>query len=114
MGMNQDKLRYFSSSLMSILEPLDPVLIYFYQVDVEGQWRFICGVRGNEWGPVSLHTDDDFKGAGILWGGSQTFVRSVVDSWEIPKIIIENKDYHWDEYSNRIIQFIGENINKSN
>lgn len=27
-------------------------------------------------------------------------------SWEIPKLIIENKDYLWDEYSNRIIQFI--------
>ncbi|MHA7965369.1 P-loop NTPase family protein [Paenibacillus sp. CAU 1782] len=110
MGMNHDKLRYLTRSLMSILEPLVPVLIYFYQVDVEGQWRFICGVRGNEWGPVSMHTDDDFKEAGMLWGGSQSFVRPIIDSWEIPKIIIENKDYHWDEYSNRIIQFIREHI----
>lgn len=70
----------------------------------------ISGVRGNEWGPVSLHTDDDFREAGILWGGSQSFVRSLVDSWEIPNIIIENKDYNWDEYSDRIIQFISENI----
>ncbi|WP_040949312.1 hypothetical protein [Gorillibacterium massiliense] len=110
MGMNHDKLLHLSSSLMGILEPLEPLLIYFYQVDVEGQWRFICGVRGNEWGPVSLHTDDDFREAGILWGGSQSFVRSIIDSWEVPKIIIENKDYHWDEYSNRIIQFVRNSI----
>ncbi|MNN89235.1 hypothetical protein D3C81_2070190 [compost metagenome] len=57
-----------------------------------------------------MHTDDDFREAGILWGGSQAFVRSIVDSWEIPKLIIENKDYLWDEYSNRIIQFIHESI----
>lgn len=110
MGMSHDKLLHLSSSLQGILAPLEPILIYFYQINVEGQWRFICSVRGNEWGPVSMHTDDDFREAGLLWGGSQAFVRSIVDSWEIPKLIIENKDYLWDEYSNRIIQFIGESI----
>jgi hypothetical protein len=110
MGMNRDKLLQLSSSLQSILEPLEPVLIYFYQVDVEGQWRFICSVRGNEWGPVSFQTDDDFREAGIVWGGSQAFVRSIVDGWEIPKLIIENKDYLWEEYLNRIIQFISKNV----
>lgn len=110
MGMNHDQLCNLSLNLMSILAPLEPVLIYFYQVDVEGHWRFICGIRGNEWGPVSLHTNEDFKQAGMLWSGSQAFVRSMVDSWDIPKMIIENKDYLWDKYSNGIVGFIRENI----
>lgn len=110
MGMNRDKLLHFSSTLQGILTPLEPVLIYFYQVNVEGQWRFICSMRGNEWGPVSLHTDDDFREVGNLWSGSQAFVRTIVDSWDIPKIIIENKDYLWLEYSNRITNFIFESI----
>ncbi|CAG7644342.1 hypothetical protein ACFQI7_09620 [Paenibacillus allorhizosphaerae] len=110
MGMNRAKLLQFASTLQRIVAPLQPVLIYFYQVHVEGQWRFICSVRGNVWGPVSLHTDDDFREAGTLWSGSQAFVRAIVDSWDIPKLIIENKDYVWDEYSKRITDFIFEHI----
>lgn len=110
MGMSHDQLRRLSRSLMSILEPLGPVLIYYYQIDVEGHWRFICGVRGNEWGSVSLHTDEDFKEAGNLWGSSQAFVRSMIDSWAVPKLVIENKDYCWDDYSDRIIRFLDEHI----
>lgn len=113
MGMNADKLRNFTRSLQEIIAPLNPVLIYFYQVNVEGQWRFICKVRGNEWGSVSLHTDDDFKEAGALWSGSQAFVREIVDYWDIPKLIIENKDYKWDEYAKLVTSFISDNLKES-
>jgi hypothetical protein len=49
MGMNREKLLYFANSLQETLAPLSPMLVYFYHLDVEGQWRFICGVRGNVW-----------------------------------------------------------------
>jgi energy-coupling factor transporter ATP-binding protein EcfA2 len=110
MGMDNDKLLDLSTALKRILSPLDPVLIYFYQLDVEAQWRFICSVRGNEWGPVSLHTDEDFQEAAALWGGSQAFNRTVVESWDIPKLIIENKEYLWAEYTERVIGFIEEQL----
>ncbi|MCG7386728.1 hypothetical protein [Paenibacillus sp. ACRRY] len=113
MGMNSDKLRHFAVSLAKILAPLNPVLIYFYQMDVEAHWRFICSVRGNEWGPVSLHTDDDFREAGELWSSSQTFVRTTIDAWDIPKLVIENRDYRWDEYSNDITAFVEANVRDS-
>lgn len=112
MGMSPERLRYLTSSLMHILEPLNPAIIYFYQVDVEGQWRHICKIRGNEWGPVSMHTDEDFREAGQLWGDSQKFVRSMIDQWDIPKLIIENKDYLWDEYTSRMVQFVEERIRR--
>jgi hypothetical protein len=106
MGMNEVKLLDLCSTLQTILEPLRPILIYYYQTNVEGQWRFICGVRGNEWGPVSLHTDEDFKEAAEVWGKSQTFVRAIVDKWDISKLIIENSEYLWDEYNDRIVKFL--------
>jgi nucleoside-triphosphatase THEP1 len=108
MGMDVGKLRDLASGLARILEPLRPVLIYYYHLDTEAHWRFICGVRGNEWGPVSLRTDEEFRQAGELWGGSQSFVRSFVDAWDIPKLVIENRDYRWDEYTRRIMPFIDE------
>jgi len=106
MGMDKSKLHSFSSSVQQLLEPLRPSLIYYYQVDVEKQWRHICSIRGNEWGPVSLHTDEDFKQAGEVWTASQNFVRAIVDTWEIPKLIIENNDYLWNEYNQRISDFV--------
>lgn len=110
MGMDHDKLVDLTSALQGIISGLHPVLIYFYQLDVEAQWRFICSVRGNEWGPVSLHTDEDFKEAAALWGASQAFVRTAVDAWDISKLIIENKEYLWAEYTDRVIGFIEEQI----
>nr|WP_279588838.1 hypothetical protein [Paenibacillus castaneae] len=116
MGMSHPKLLELCSRLQTILEPLNPILIYYYHMDVEGQWRFICSVRGNDWGPVSLHSDEDFKQAGEVWDKSQTFVRAVVDQWNIPKLIIENNDYHWDDYNQRINHFVDDcvRINKNN
>lgn len=108
MGLPLPKLVMLTTSLQEILAGLNPVLIYFYQLDVEAQWRFICSVRGNEWGPVSLHTDEDFREAAALWGGSQAFVRSVVDVWDIPKLVIENKDHRWAEYTERVGRFVEE------
>ncbi|GIP38431.1 hypothetical protein J31TS4_17110 [Paenibacillus sp. J31TS4] len=105
-GMNKDKLRGFAHSLQDILSPLHPSLIYYYQIDPEAQWRFICSVRGMEWGPVSFKTDEDFREAGLLWRGSQAFVRGLVDDWDIPKLVIENADYLWAEYWQRIEQFV--------
>lgn len=110
-GMNRDKLRVFANSLLEILSPLQPALVYYYQVDPEAQWRYICNIRGNEWGPVSFKTDDDFREAGMLWGGSQAFVRSIVDALNIPKLIIENSEYLWQEYMDQIENFVRRQTN---
>lgn len=106
LGMNERKLNHLCDQLFEILSPLEPSMIYFYQVDIEGQWRYICNIRGNVWGQVSLFTDEQFQEAGRVWSGSQKFVREYIDQLVLPKLIIENADYHWDEYSLRIIHFI--------
>ncbi|RAP74651.1 hypothetical protein [Paenibacillus montanisoli] len=106
MGMPHDKLLRLCMQLQETVLPLNPALIYYYHHDVEGQWRHICGIRGNEWGPVSLHTDEDFKHAGEVWERSQAFVRAAIDFWDIPKLIIENRDYLWQEYDSRIDAFV--------
>lgn len=109
-GMNITQLQNFTKSLQRLLMPLNPHLIYYHHADVERQWRFICGVRGNEWGPVSFQSDEDFVQAGVLWSESQAFVRGVVDAWPIPKLIIENMDYTWAEYDTRIDDFVTETL----
>ncbi|MDQ0913875.1 hypothetical protein [Paenibacillus sp. V4I5] len=109
-GMNLAQLQSFTESLQQVLIPLNPHLIYYYHADVEKQWRFICGVRGNEWGQVSFQSDEDFVQVGKVWSASQAFVRTAVDAWMIPKLIIENKDYAWAEYDSRIDGFVSESL----
>ncbi|MBM7563877.1 hypothetical protein [Paenibacillus sacheonensis] len=103
--MNLDQLRGLSDALQLLLAPLNPSLIYYYHTDVEGQWRFICSVLGNERGPVSFRSDADFVEAGEAWSRSQAFVRTIVDEWAIPKLVIENTDYLWADYDARIDAF---------
>lgn len=109
-GMNIAQLQSCTESLQLLLMPLNPHLIYYYHADVEGQWRYICGIRGNEWGPVSFQSDEDFVQAGEVWSASQAFVRAAIDAWPIPKLIIENKDYAWAEYDARIDSFVSESL----
>ncbi|KOR89282.1 hypothetical protein [Paenibacillus solani] len=109
-GMNIAQLQSFTESLQLLLMPLNPHLIYYYHTDVEGQWRYICGIRGNKWGPVSFQSDEDIVQAGEVWSASQAFVRAAIDSWPIPKLIIENKDYAWAEYDARIDSFVSESL----
>lgn len=109
-GMNIAHLQSFTESLQLLLMPLNPHLIYYYHTDVEGQWRYICGIRGNEWGPVSFQSDEDFVQAGEVWSASQAFIRAAIDAWPIPKLIIENKDYAWAEYNARIDSFVSESL----
>lgn len=64
-----------------------------------------------EWGPVSLQTDEDFKKAAEVWTKSQSFVRAIVESWCIPKIIIENKNYQWNDYNHQFIDLLDKTLN---
>ncbi|MCR2805814.1 hypothetical protein [Paenibacillus soyae] len=113
-GMNITQLQNFTESLQRALMPLNPHLVYYHHADVEGQWRFICGVRGNEWGPVSFQSDEDFVQAGEVWSASQAFVRAAVDAWPIPKLIIENLVYAWAEYDAQIDGFVSETLLSAN
>lgn len=108
--MNIAKLQSFTETLQLLLMPMNPHLIYYYHTDVERQWRYICGIRGNEWGPVSFQSNEDFVQAGKVWSASQAFVRAAIDAWPIPKLIIENKDYAWAEYDARIDGFVSESL----
>ncbi|WP_336770972.1 DNA/RNA helicase domain-containing protein [Paenibacillus sp. MMO-58] len=109
-GMDITLLQNFTESLQQLLMPLNPHLIFYHHVDVEGQWRFICGVRGNEWGPVSFQSDEDFVQAGEVWSKSQAFVRDAINIWPVPKLIIENLDYAWTKYDTQIDSFIAETL----
>jgi thymidylate kinase len=108
MQMNSESILDLTKTIQIILSKLKPVLIYYYQVNVEQNWRWICEIRGPEFtqNRCGLFTNEDFIEAGKFWTRNQDFVFNIVQHWEIPKLIIKNKDHQWEEYRDRIYKFL--------
>ncbi|WP_211748662.1 hypothetical protein [Paenibacillus sp. Marseille-Q4541] len=108
MHMDEQRILDLTKKMQAILSRLHPVLIYYYQVKVEQNWRWICNIRGSEFTQdrCGLYTDHDFIEAGKFWTKNQDFVFNIVQQWDIPKLVIKNVDYNWEEYRSRIIDFL--------
>lgn len=108
MQMDKQRILELTKKIQAILSRLDPVLIFYYQVNVEQNWRWICNIRGPEFTQdrCGLYSENDFIEAGKFWTRNQDFVFNIVQEWDIPKLIIKNVDYNWEEYRNRIIDFL--------
>ena len=108
MGMPAEDVLTLTADLQQILSPLEPVLIYYYQMNVEQNWRWICELRGPGFTEdrCGIYNDEDFITAGEFWTKNQNFINTIVQEWDIPKLIIHNQNYLWDEYKERILNFL--------
>lgn len=61
MQMDEKRILKLTKKIQTILSRLDPILIYYYQVNVEQNWRWICKIRGREFTEdrCGLYTDKD-------------------------------------------------------
>ena len=105
MGMNWLKIEELFRKLVDILRSMNPILIYFYQINVRRNWEILGKIRGAKWIP-SLHTQEGLDEAERDWKPNQEFIKSLIEEWEIPKLIIENKDYLWEQYNERTKGFL--------
>lgn len=108
MGMNRLKIEELFRKLVDILRNMNPILIYIYQLNVRRNWEILGKIRGVEW-IASLHTQEGLDEAERDWKPNQEFIKSLIEEWEIPKLIIENKDYLWEEYNERTKEFLKAN-----
>jgi hypothetical protein len=108
LGMPHERILELSKTIQTILHPLNLVLIYYYQLDVEQNWRHICEIRGPKFAHdrCGLFTDEDFVKAGQDWTANQDFMMRMIQSWDIRKLVIKNQDYCWDEYNQTILNFL--------
>lgn len=70
--------------------------------------KWICNIRGPEFTQdrCGLYTDNDFIEAGHFWTKNQDFIFNIVQEWEIPKLIIKNEKYNWEDYENKVNHFL--------
>jgi hypothetical protein len=107
-GMEHSRIYALWNALKEVLTPLTPHLVFFQQEDVEWNCRWICNLRGKKFtqGRCGIFNDDDFRRAGEFWTRVQNFILPLVYEWEVPMLIIKNKDYRWDEYMMQIGHFL--------
>jgi Deoxynucleoside kinases len=104
--MDHSKIIDLANKLINVLSELQPSLIYFYQPDVERNWKFISEVRGPDWLP-SLRTDEGLARAVRDWTPNQEFIRLIIENWDVKKLIIQNNDYLWEKYTQETMDFLG-------
>ncbi|WP_208414697.1 hypothetical protein [Paenibacillus castaneae] len=105
--MKENKVKALAKRIIEIIYSMNPIFIYYFQVNVEGNWRWICDVRGSEFAKVcGLHSDADFQRAAEGWSYTQDLFCELLKEWAIPTKIIRNVDYNWDEYMKEISEFL--------
>jgi hypothetical protein len=98
----------FAFALLDILAPLNPVIIYLAQSDVEQNWRRICSIRGPAFsqGRCGFAEDFDYVKAGIAWSANQEFCLSFLRKSRMRHLVIMNTDYDFVSHKARIADFL--------
>jgi hypothetical protein len=110
----------YCNSVVEIVRPLAPVLIYFYQADVERAIRIIAAERGDEW--VNYQVDwkleapysrrlglNGLDGLIALYRDYRALTDELYAGLDLAKLAIDNSQQAWDTYYQQIhAQVIGD------
>ena len=103
----------YSQAVDEIIHPLNPLLIYLYQEDVERALRVIAAQRGDAWvkyqvdwklqAPYSRRRGlDGLKGLIALYKDYQELTDELYARLDLDKLAIENSQQDWPVYYQRI------------
>ncbi|NOR44806.1 MAG: hypothetical protein GQ534_04400 [Candidatus Delongbacteria bacterium] len=115
--LERQKIKDFSHSILKITSCLNPVLIHFYQKDVEKSLKLNWKRRGNDWtkGFISFFKNTLYcknrnikgkKGVIKLWDDFTSLTLELFKEFNYRKIQIENSEHKWEEYRNNILTFL--------
>lgn len=103
----------YCDTVSEIARPLAPLLIYFYQADVERAIRTIAAERGEEW--VKYQVDwklqapynrrlglTGLDGLVALYKDYRVLTDELYSGLDIPKLAIDNSQQIWDAYYQQI------------
>jgi thymidylate kinase len=104
-----------------ILSPCRPMLIYFHQNDIYSALKKICERRGGNTAEQFIRNAcqspygkerslTGFDGMVSFWQDYRTFTDKIFAKIRIRKLSIENSECKWNEYLQRIINFLGISI----
>ncbi|MTI46251.1 hypothetical protein [Sporosalibacterium faouarense] len=120
-NLEEERIIGFVQEIEDIIRPLNPALIYFHQQDANRSIRMIWKRRGDDWKKWFIDSDIQtpyVKSSGLvgevgaikLWSDYQNFTNQLFDIYQFKKISIENSASKWDEYYQKILDFLDLNL----
>lgn len=120
-NIEHNRIIDFVCEIEEILKPLNPIFLYFHQLDAEASIRRIWKRRGDAWKKwfidsdiqtpyvksISLHGEE---GVIKLWSDYQSFTNQLFEKYQFRKLSIENSQGNWSEYYHQILNLLGLNL----
>lgn len=113
-----DELAAYCERLTQVVEPLNPLVVYLRQQNVERAVRIVCAERGEDW--VKYQVDWKLKGpyavrrnlAGLegliaLYQDYRHVTDALYDRLRLSKMVIENSERDWARYKQQILERLG-------
>jgi len=115
--LDNDTIKEFSHRLIEQVAVLNPVIIDFYQNDIKKALNLNWNRRGEGWKNWYLdrvangkyaksHNLDGETAAYQIWQRLTDISLELMNEYQTPKLLIENSEQNWDEYRDRILNFL--------
>lgn len=107
-GLGKARSIQLFMDIQQIISPLFPVLVYFRVTNVQSHLQKLCSIRGRDWGRQRLADED---GTCILaakeFEQQQQFVDAIVSMWDIPKRMIGDRYFDWQQDGAFVVDALG-------
>jgi len=115
--LDKQTIKNYSHKVLEIIKSLNPVLIHFYQNDVDKSLRLNWQRRGEKWTNWLIQSCEDTqyckkrnlsgeKGVVQLWQDFSDFSLELFNEYDFRKLQIENSKQDWPKYRKQLIDFL--------
>jgi len=116
--VDRSVIKKYSHKILESARCLNPVLIHFYQKDVDRSLRLNWERRGEKWTKGFIKADEktlfcknrglkDKSGVIQLWQEFSDFTVGLFKEYNYRKIQIENSTHDWLSYRKQVLDFLG-------
>ena len=114
---DQEEINKYAFRISDVIEPVNPVLIYFYQHDIESTLESIYASRNEKWqNKVCTFLDNTEFGRNNSQTGYELYLEfnkvlrrltdKIYEQAQINKLAIENSDPNWPSIYEKIFNFL--------
>jgi len=118
MEASLDEIAAYCDSLVQLIEPLRPLVVYLRQENVERAVRTVCAERGEAWvkyqvdwklkGPYAVRRNlVGLEGLIALYQGYRLMTDALFNRLPLDKMAIENSGRDWARYNRQVLERLG-------
>lgn len=113
-----DEIAAYCQSLAQLIGPLEPLVVYLRQENVERAVRTVCAERGEAWvkyqvdwklkGPYAVRRNlVGLEGLIALYQDYRLMTDALFDQLTLDKVVIENSERDWTRYNQQVLERLG-------